>query len=49
MDCVIDHDEIKDILISKRSLWLAGENSIEHLSAEIDRNLCRLIMVGASF
>lgn len=49
MDCVIDHDEIKDILISKRSLWLAGENTIEHLSSEIDRNLCWLIIVGASF
>lgn len=40
MDCAIDHDEIKDILISKRALWLAGENTIEHWRAEIDRNFC---------
>lgn len=48
MDCAIGHDEIKDILISKRALWLAGENTIEHLRAEIDGNFSWLIMVGAS-
>lgn len=49
MDCAIDLDEIKDILISERALWLARENTIEHLRVEIDRNFCSLIMVGASF
>lgn len=40
MDCAIDHDEIKDILISKRALWLSGVNTIEYLRAEIDRKFC---------
>lgn len=48
MDCAIDQDEIKDILISKRALWLSGENTIEYLRAEVDKKFCWLIIVGAS-